>query len=368
MLTEQEKKLIRKYCLLPSLAKACLAMALLIGIVWILLVMISDIVFNGTPYMMGLYTYLAIVAIYTVAFIICFLIPRIGMRKEKWKQLSAKANVVLSNKDYSSQITAILGTKAAGYLLNQSEHSHVNKAGDALNALAAVGSLVTVAQMTNELSNNAKLMANVFGIEIPKPGKYVLSIVLLPIFLLTAVYIPQFILSKQNMDSEAAMASKSVYALQQSLQQDCDHVYIDDPKEAYNSNGYQVTGYLYDYNTPLNSYISITVGNDGLINDIRYSIDIDIQLSKEENLETAKLDILKLNVMMNDSNVKAVSDELLEEYTLPEDFIAQFKKISYYENLIFRKNDTVSVDYMTNTKEEYDEYSESYIYFSIEGQ
>lgn len=365
MFTEQEKRLIKKYCLLPKASITFLIMALLMGFVWILLVMINDMVFNGDFYMLGLCTYLGVTVVYTVAFIVCFFIPRIGMRKEKWQQIVKKANVAMSNKDYSSKISAALGARAAGALLNMSDDTDVNKAGDAFNALAAVGTVATVTQMTSEISKNAKLVASVCGVEIPKAKKYIISIILLPVLLLTVVYIPQFMTSKQNADAEIALASKSVYALQTALNQDCDHVSIDDPKEDYSSNGYQVTGYLYDYEEPHNAYISVTVGNDGLINDVRYSVDIDLQASKEENLKKAELDLLKLNVMMNDSGVKALSYDLLEEYTLPEEFQSQFKTISYYEDLDFQKDENVSIDYMTDSKEEYDEYSESYIYISI---
>ncbi len=192
-----------------------------------------------------------------------------------------------------------------------------------------------------------------------------ISIILLPILLLTLVYIPQFMASKQNMDAGIALASKSVYALQTALKQECNHVSIDDPKEDYSDNGYQVTGYLYDYEEPYNAYISVTVGNDGLINDVRYSVGIDLQASKEENLKKAELDLLKLNVMMNDSGVRALSYDLLEEYIIPKEFQSQFKAISYYEDLSFQKDENISVNYMTESEEDYDEYSKSYIYIGI---
>lgn len=367
MFSDQEKKLIKRYCLLPILAKAFLVVALLIGIVWGLLVMINDMVFNGDLYMLGIYTYLGIVVIYVIAFIVCFSIPRMGMKKEKWQQIIEKANIEMSKKDYSSQIAAVLGAKGVSRLLSMSDNPKANQAGDVMDVLSAAGALITVTQMTNELSNNARLAAAVCGVKIPKARKHILLIVFLPIILLIAVYIPQYISSKQITDRQAEVAAKSVYALQSALEKDCDRVSINDPKEGYRSSGYQVTGYLYDYDNPRNAYIYITVGNDGVINEVNYCVDVDIQADKEENLEKAELDILKLNVMMNDSDVKAASNELLEEYTLPEEFKIQFQEISYYESFIYRKSETVSVNYMTDPEDEYDEYSESNIYFSVEG-
>ena len=367
MLTEQEKKQIRKFCLLPVLVKAYLAVDLLIGFAWAFLVMINDIVCNGGFYTPALCVYLGIVVVYTIAYIICFFTLRIGMKKQGWRQIVEKANVKLSEKDYSAQIASAMRAKSTGHLLRMSDSINTNETRDAFDTAATVGSLAVVTQMTNEIGKNAKSVAAVFGVEIPKAQKYVVSIILLPILLLTAVYIPQFMSSKQRTETEIAVASKSVYALQTSLQQDCDHVSIDDPKEEYRESGYQVAGYLYEFKESHNSYVSVTVRNDGAISEVRYCIDIDIQADKEKNLEKVKSDLLKLNTMMNDSGVEAISDNLLEECALPEEFISQFKDISYYEDLSFQKDENISINYMTDSEEEYDEYSESYIYLVING-
>lgn len=341
-------------------------MALLIGVVWVILVMINDIVFEADFYMFGLYTYLADAAVYTVGFILCLSIPRRGMKKERWRKLAEKAEVELSHKDYSGQITASLGTRAAGHLMGMSDRSGIKKAGKVVDLLAAVTTLATIVQMTDEIRKNALRIASVFTVEIPKARKYIIALILLPVVILTVVYIPHFVVAKENADAGIAMASKSVYALQDSLLQDCDHVSIDDPKEEYRSSGYSVTGYLYSYEEPYNSYIHITVENNGLISEVRYCVDVDIWASKQENLQKAELDLLKLNVMMNDAHVKAVHYALLEEYVLPEAFKEQFAAGSYYEALSFRKDEKVSVNYMTDSEEEYDEYSQSCIYFSID--
>lgn len=329
-MNEQEERLIRRYCLYSVAAKAFLAVALLIGALWGLLVMINDMVFNGDFYFWGLVVYIGIVAAYVIAFIICFYIPHLGMQKDSWQQI-------------------------------------VRKAEDVIEALPVMGPPVTPSELTNALNRDARLAADICGVRIPKARKYVLPIVLLPVILLIAVYIPQYISSKQETDQQIAIASRSVYELQASLEKGCDHVNMSDPKEGYRSGGYQVTGYLYSYDEPFSSYINVTVENDGVISEVDYCIGIDIQADKEENLTKAETDIRKLNAMLKDSNVKALSAELLEECTLPEEFKTQFQESSYYEGFLYRKNETISVNYMTDPEEEYDEYSESDIYFSIEG-
>lgn len=241
------------------------------------------------------------------------------------------------------------------------------KGGDVIEALPVMGPPVTPSELTNALNRDAGLAADICGVRIPKARKYVLPIVLFLVILLIAVYIPQYISSRQKTDQQIAIASRSVYELQASLEKGCDYVNMSDPKERYRSGGYQVNGYLYSYDEPYGSYINVTIENDGVIREVDYCIGIDIQADKEENLKKAETDIRKLNVMLKDSNVKASSAELLEDCTLLEEFETQFQESSYYECFLSRKNETTSVNYMTDPEEQYDEYSESDIYFSIEG-
>lgn len=367
MLDEEQKKIIKRYCIFPSLALAFLIVCMAIGLLWIILNMLGDLVFNSTTfYDIGVWVYLGIVVIYLILFIYFFLYAKIGMRKKRWQELVKEADVKLSNKDYSKSISALLGTRAASTLLDMSDNQNLEKVSDALDVASAVGSVALVASMTKELSSNAKTVARVFDVEIPKAKKYVLSIIFIPIILLIATYIPHFVYSMENANNEALVASKSVYAIQKSFEKDCAIVSIDDPMEKYNSHGYDVSGRLYDYDNEYNSSIYVTINNEGFIEDVTYSIDIDINKSKEYNLEKAKTDILKLNVMLNDSNVKALSSELTEEYELPEEFCEKFMEGSYYEKISYSINENVDVDYFTETKEDYDKYSSSYIYFTID--
>ena len=367
MLDEEQKKLVKKYCLYPSLSLTFLIVCLTIGILWLILNMLGDLVFNSTTvYTIGIWVYIGIVLVYLILFIYCFLCTKLGMRKEKWTKIVEYADVRLSNKDYSKGISALLGARGVSTLLDMSDNQSLKNASDALDVASAIGSVAMVASMTNELSSNAKTVARVFDVEIPKARKYVLSIIFIPIILLIATYIPHFIFCANNANNQALIASKSVYALQRSFETDCVNVRIDDPFEKYNSHGYDVAGYLYDYDEEYNSNINVSVNNEGLIEEITYSIDIDINKRKEENLEKAKLDILKLNVMLNDANVKALSNELLEEYELPKEFCDKFMEGSYYEKINYSVNENVDINYFTETKEDYDEYSSSYIYFTIE--
>lgn len=306
-------------------------MAMLIGAVWILLCMVNDLVFYGDFYHLGLYTYLAIAAVYTAAFIVCYLVPHAGMRKESWKEITRKAREPLHSGDFAPQASA------AG-----------------------------IAATAADMGQNARLTAEVCGVHVPRAKSYVTAVVLLPILLLTAVYIPHFIAARRTMEAEIAVASESVYALQAAFQEGCDHVYADDPREEYDSGGYRVSGYLYGYDSPLTSYIYALIDNGGLISEVNYAIDLDIQGDKEENILKAAEELAALNQMLSSTGLSARAEELLEEYALPEGFIAQFIAGSYYESITYVKNENTWIYYMTDSEEEYDEYSSSYIYVSID--
>ncbi|MCD8116813.1 MAG: hypothetical protein LUE21_06820 [Oscillospiraceae bacterium] len=366
MLTEKEKRIIRRYCLLPALGAAFLCMAMLIGAVLILLCMVNDLVFYGDFYSLGLYTYLAIAAVYTVAFIFCFLIPRIGMGKQKWKEISRKANASLNSRDFAPQVSAALGIGAAGSLLSQSQNPKANRAVAAMKGLAAAGAAAAAVDMAGEMSRNARLTAEVCGVQIPRAKNYVTAVVLLPILLLTAVYIPHFVAARQRMEAEIAVASESVYALQAALQEGCDRVYADDPREEYDSGGYRVSGYLYGYDSPLTSYIYVIIDNEGFVSEVSYAIDLDIQEDKEESILKAETELAALHQLLNSAGLPARAEELLADYALPEAFISQFMAGSYYESITYAKSDNTWIYYMTDSEDEYDEYSSSYIYVSID--
>lgn len=344
-------------------------MTLVISVVFIVCCMINDIVFNGNGiHEVGLAVYLGIVIAYLVAFAVWLIIPKRGMRKEAWQQIVQKANTTLSHKDYAEQITLVLGAQAAGRLLSRCDNPHLKDAGSAFDAAAAVGSVLTVHQMTSEVSRNVKTVAQVLGVTLPKAGKYVLAVVLLPILLLVGVYIPQFGASKQASDASRKAASETVYAVQAALEPGCDHVQIDDPLERYRSTGYSVSGYLYDRESPYDSYVSVSIGNDGRIKETVYVMDIDIQATKEENLSRAKTELEKMNSLLIDSGAPALSANVLAKVTLPEEFTAQFAQASYYETVDVDIDDNAYVRYHTDPEEEYDEYSSSYFYFRIKAE
>lgn len=102
MLTDREEKLIVRYCRRPRIAITAIIMALALGVPFILLEMLDDIVFyheGFTPF--GLYVYLAFVVVYLFLFCFCTLSTRFGMHKAEWEELARRRTVSQRQSDYS---------------------------------------------------------------------------------------------------------------------------------------------------------------------------------------------------------------------------------------------------------------------------
>ncbi|MCD8248516.1 MAG: hypothetical protein LUC60_01430, partial [Lachnospiraceae bacterium] len=218
----------------------------------------------------------------------------------------------------------------------------------------------------DDISRNAKQVAAACGLEIPKAKKYVLAIVLVPVFLLIAVYVPPVISANRAMNAQIAVASESVYALQSAFEDGCDSVMIDDPQERYNDDSYTVSGYLYsNASSDIEATAYVTVDNDGFIISVHYMVYIDIEADKVENLEMTGTDLRELNSMLNNSGVEAISDDLMDTCELPEEFVTRFQESSYYEEISVKEGENIYVHYETDTEEDYDEHSNPYIYVLV---
>lgn len=80
MLTEHEEKLIQRYYIYPKIAITAVIMALALGVPFILLEMIDDLVFHDEEVIFwGLYVYLGFAALYLILFCYCTLRAKLGI-------------------------------------------------------------------------------------------------------------------------------------------------------------------------------------------------------------------------------------------------------------------------------------------------
>lgn len=121
MLTEHEEKLIQRYYIYPKIAITVVIMALALGVPFILLEMIDDLVFHDEEVIFwGLYVYLGFAALYLILFCYCTLRAKLGMRKEEWQELQRRLSVCQSQSDYSGAVAGSLAMGATGRLMQKS--------------------------------------------------------------------------------------------------------------------------------------------------------------------------------------------------------------------------------------------------------
>lgn len=367
MLTEKEKKQIQRYYVYPTIIIAAITIDLLIGFFWAFLVMLDDMAFNSASlYMPGLVVYIGIVVVYLVTAIVLYIQVRSAGKKQSWIQLMSRTGLLTTGHEDPERLRQIHGMNSAGNVLGRFEDTPLKQAGEAVQAAAAVQTVAMVNKTVRGAKEDALKMAEIYRMKVPSAKKYVWLMVLVPILLLTAVYIPEFAASRRMADQERERAAAVVYEVRDALENGCANVIIDDPLEDYRSYGYQVIGVLNDREDKDQSYISLNIGNDGLISEVNYVLTIDIQDTKEANLERVRQNAVEFHGLLVDSGAEAKEPVLLELPELPAAFTDQFMSGSYYDGInIHDENANCSAAYSTDPEDVNNEHDSFYFYLRM---
>lgn len=351
MLTEEEKKLINKYYLYPKIGITALIMTFLLGGVWLVLVMIDDIGFkNRSFYLVGFFVYLLLAIALLAIFAFCFIVTKFGMSDKKWQEIVQKASAYQAELNYGAQIASAVGLGAAGRVMRNSQNNTVKNMGTAAGVAGGIATVATVAGMANKMNSNVKSVMDAFHLERPSGTKYVLMVMFLPILAMIAVYIPEYVHASSVKKAEIQTMCEAIEKVRDALEPTCTHIYSTDPTDDY---GYQyyVMGYFddkYEY------YITVDIDSDGVIYAVNYHGDIDTEKSQEENMELVLESWAALHEAFSHTNAEVVSSAMLEVYQFPEEFIEEFNKGLYHEEI------SAYEDRDDGTRIEYDYVSYSY--------
>lgn len=367
MLTEKEKKKIQRYCVYPTIIIAAIIIDLLIGFWWAFLVMLDDMVFHSSSlYIPGLVIYLGIVLVYLVMIIVLYVKVRSVGKKQSWIRLMNRAGLLVARYEDSEHLKQIHGMNSAGNVMRRFEDTPLEQAGEAMQAKVAAQTVAMVNKIMGAVKEDMLRMAEIYGIKVPRAKKYVWLMILVPILLLTAVYIPEFADSRTMADQERERATVVVYKVHDALENGCANVIIDDPADEYQSHGYHVLGVLNNRDDKDHSNISLYIGNDGQISEVNYVLTIDIQDTKEANLERAQQNVEKLHGLLVDSGAEAKETSLLELPEFPDTFLDQFMSGSYYDSInIHDENANCSAFYSTDPEDVNNEHDSFYFYLSM---
>lgn len=370
MLTEHEEKLIQRYYIYSKIAITAVIMALALGVPFILLEMIDDLVFHDEEVIFwGLYVYLGFAALYLILFCYCTLRAKLGMRKEEWQELQRRLKVRQQQSDYSAAAAGAMAMGAAGRLMQKSQNKTVRGAGTAAQVAGAVGAVATAGAMSAEIAHNAQAMAEAYGVPLPRTKGLRTVLVLLPLVILIGTYIPQYSHAHTAMQQNTLLVSQRIEEITKALDPVCEYISADDPAERYQDYGYRVIGYLRGMNTDApKCYVYISLDSTGVLESLSYDEEIIMSLSLEENLSRIEKDFETLHRVLQKADIPTQSPELLTTYQLSEEFREAFLAGTYYQSIDCSENGEstrVYWSFETESEEEFDEYTHPRVYLYV---
>lgn len=370
MLTEHEEKLIQRYYIYPKIAITVVIMALALGVPFILLEMIDDLVFHDEEVIFwGLYVYLGFAALYLILFCYCTLRAKLGMRKEEWQELQRRLSVRQSQSDYSGAVAGSLAMGATGRLMQKSQNKTVRGVGTAAEVAGAIGAVATAGAMNAEIAHNAQAMAEAYGVPLPRTKGLRTVLVLLPLVILIGTYIPQYSHAHTAMQQNTLLVSQRIEEITKALDPVCEYISADDPAERYQDYGYRVIGYLRGMNTDApKCYVYISLDSTGVLESLSYDEEIIMSLSLEENLSRIEKDFETLHRVLQKADIPTQSPELLTTYQLSEEFREAFLAGTYYQSIDCSENGEstrVYWSFETESEEEFDEYTHPRVYLYV---
>ncbi len=135
-----------------------------------------------------------------------------------------------------------------------------------------------------------------------------------------------------------------------------DAAFLDESYSTFHSElEYDEYGYYYSayFNYEMDHYISINIDNDGLINHVGYSYDLDVAKDIVTNLDEAQATLDEYHALLLSSNVEAKNERYLARPTISESFRQDFIAMGNYENNLDYTNDNMRVALYTDPEYDY---------------
>lgn len=365
-LTPKEIKQIKRYCVLPRLATPSFLSIFLVLAVWLLMVMIDDIGFDAhfSAYREALmYVMLGIVCVLLVVVCCAALIPRFGMNGKKWKAILEKLEV--HQQEIRGQEAAALGVSMnlAGNLMRKSDNDTVSGAGAAAQVAGAAMAAVAVHQMTADMARNAMAVVEAWDIPVPKYKKYRRAILLVPVLLMIALHVPEFVLSSQAKEEKKQIVAQTADQLEQAFQRE-DWKSSKPNTDGSTMDNYHFTSRIKD--DPADRYVYITIHEDGVIMEISWHMLEDPSLSREENLEQLRAYVQESGALLQSSGAPFWTDTFETHSRLQGEVTREYLEAAPGENVFTSEEDgntEYGLSYMVDNDTEE---PENYMYYTVE--
>lgn len=353
MLTDAERRLIQKYYLLPKLGRKGFGIILALSAEWLFLNMLDDLVFHNPqpPYLAGWVAYFALVIALTVFCCYAYLSAVYGMRKPAWKTIERKRAAArkqareqtkaAADEDGASRaaLTAAAGVAAAGRVI-------VDGALDAADIASASYSATGVAryaEATAGISRDAARTARDLGVELPNPKRVSALILLGVLAVLALTYGVHFLGRMGAMGEGRQQAAATLSSIERTFEGEGLYVTGADSAEEHDPDGYTIYGNLFEMGDD-GTRVGLHVDNEGVVYEVSYTLDINPELSLEENLTKAEDDLARLQAAVAKLDVSFEQPGLAAQIALPEAFKTAFLAGTMYEDIFFNPDDLDSVD------------------------
>lgn len=113
--------------------------------------------------------------------------------------------------------------------------------------------------------------------------------------------------------------------------------------EKHDANGYSIYGNLFEMGDD-GTRVGLRVDNEGVVYEVSYTLDINPELSLEENLAKAEDDLARLQAAVAKLDVPFEQPGLAAQIALPEAFKDAFLVGTLYEDIFFNPDDLGSID------------------------
>ena len=353
MLTDAERRLIQKYYLLPKLGRKGFAIIIVLSAEWLFLNMLDDLVFHNPqpPYLAGWIAYFALVIALTVFCCYAYLSAAYGMRKPTWKTIERKRAAArkqvreqakaASDEEGTSRaaLTAAAGVAAAGRVLADG----VLDAADVASASYSATGVARYAEATAGISRDAARAAHDLGVELPNPKRVSALILLGVLAVLALTYGIHFLGRMGAMNEDQQRAAATLSSIERTFEAEGFYVVGAGSAEEHDPNGYSIYGNLFEMGDD-GTRVGLRVDNEGVVHEVSYTLDINPELSLEENLTKAEDDLARLQAAVAKLDVPFEQPGLAAQIALPEAFKTAFLAGTMYEDIFFNPDDLDSVD------------------------
>lgn len=351
MLTAAEQKLIKRYYLLPLLGKKTLWTILVLSGEWIFLSMLDDLVFhNPAAYTLGWIVYIALVVGLVVFCCYAYLSAVFGMRKPAWETIQKKRAAARKQArehpdagKAESGASAVAKGAAAVAVAGQMVASGLLDGEDIASVAYGAGGAARYLEATSGIARNAARVAHDFGLELPDPKRAHRLMLAAVLVILALTYGVHFLGRMNAMSRDQELAAATLSQIERTFEGEGFYVVGAGSAEEHDSNGYSIYGNLFEMGDDT-TRVGLVVDNDGVVQEVAYTLDINPELSLEENLAQAEEHLARLQAAVAKLDVPFEEPGLAAQIALPEAFTKAFLAGTIYEDIFFNPDDLGSVD------------------------